>query len=202
MTEPAGPQPTPEQFAAVKNQMTGTGPDAALPSEEEMGARAAAAGADPTSVDVNELLKTIQKQQAAMQARIDELLKEKAAGTAVPVRDAAQSLRDLIVTHAAHTPGTDHGEVLRLADDAVDAAVNAASSGAGGPVIAIAAKIAKALKRVHPGPGDHHYFRQALDFAETHLPDAAEQLTPHAPSAGEVGSSQPPAKVISGSVTG
>jgi hypothetical protein len=191
------PQPTAEQFAAVKSALSSTTPGIIPPAEETMAAQAVAAGADPTSVDVNKLLAGIQ----ALQDRVQALEAEKASGAAIPVQGTAATLRDLIKTHAAHNPGRDFSDVLRLSDDAVDAAANAASSGDGAPVTSIAAKLARALKKVHPGPGDHHYFRQALDFAEVHLPDAADGLTPQN-NAPAVTSSQPPAKVISGSVTG
>jgi hypothetical protein len=195
------PQPTAEQFAAVKSTLSSGTPGVTPPPEADMAAAAKEAGADPTTVDVTKLLAGIQAQQAAMQKRIDELLAEKASGAAVPVQSAAENLRDLVQAHARHTRGPDFSDVLRLSDDAVDAASNAASSGDGGAVTSIAAKLTRALKKVHPGPGDHHYFKQALDFAEVHLPDAADGLTPQA-NVPAVTSSQPPAKVISGSVTG
>ena len=193
------PKPTAEQFAAVKNDIAAGSPQAGitLPPETEVAASAAAAGADPTSVDVTKLLAGIQ----ALQNRVASLEKEKASGAAIPVQSTAETLRDLVKTHAAHNPGRDFSDVLRLSDDAVDAAANAAESGDGAPVTSIAGKIARALKKVHPGPGDHHYFRQALDFAEVHLPDAADSLEPVS-KAPAVTSAQPPAKVISGSVTG
>jgi hypothetical protein len=165
-----------------------------------LAARQAAAPAGVTTVDVDALFAGMQ----AMQQQIDALLAEKASGAGIPVQATAESLRELIKTHASQSPGTDHTDLLRLADDAVDAAVNAASSGIGGPVVAIAGKVVKALQKVNPGPGDFHYFRQALGFAEVHLVDAAEALVPRPARqpAGQVTSSQPPATVIQGSVTG
>jgi hypothetical protein len=153
-----------------------------------------------TDVDVGELLAGIK----ALQDRVDALESEKASGAGLPVVNTAQALRDLIATHAAHTPGTDHSDLLRLADDAVDAAVNAVQSGDGGPLTDIAGKIARALARVHPGPGTHHYFQQATGFAEVHLPDAAAQLVkkPQRAPVAAVGSDRAPATVVQGSVTG
>lgn len=195
----ADPKPTAEQFAAVRNDIAAAAPAVGVtpPPEEQVAAAAREAGADPTSVDVQALLAGIQ----ALQDRVASLEQEKASGAAIPVKATAEALRDLVQTHAAHNPGGDFSDVLRLSDDAVDAAANAAGSGDGGPVTSIAGKIARALKKVHPGPGDHHYFRQAMDFAEVHLPDAAEGLIPQS-QAPAVTSSEPPAKVISGSVTG
>ena len=194
-----GPTPTPEQFRQIKDDITSGGPAGVTPpAEDAVAAQAVAAGADPTSVDVKALLAGIQ----ALQDRVQALEAEKASGAAIPVQVTAETLRDLVQTHVAHHPGQDFSDVLRLADDAVDAGVNAAVSGDGGPVLTIAGKLVKALKRVHPGPGDHHYFTQALQFAETHLPDAAENLVPQPKTAGAVESAQPPAAVVQGSVTG
>lgn len=176
-----------------------------LPSEQEMAAQLAAqqasAPAGLTDVDVNALLAGIK----ALQDRVDALEEEKASGAGLPVQNTAEALRDLIATHAAHTPGVDHGDLIRLADDAVDAATNATQSGDGGPLTDISGKIARALRRVDPGPGTHHYWQQAIGFAEVHLPDAAGQLVkkPQRAPAGAVASSgkaSPP--VVQGSVTG
>jgi hypothetical protein len=174
-----------------------------LPGDADMAsvlaAKQASAPAGLTSVDIDKLLAGIAK----LQARVDALESEKAAGLAVPVTGTAEAMRDLIKTHAAHYPRTDHAAVLALADDTVDAAGNAAQSGDGAVVTQLAARLARALRKVDPGPGDHHYFRQALGFAEVHLPDAAADLKPaQQPAAGAISSDRAPAKVISGSVTG
>jgi hypothetical protein len=177
-------------------------PPAGPPPEEQVAAQLAAqqagAPAGVTDVDAGQLLDFIK----TLQDRVDALEAEKAAGAAVPVVGTAEALRDLISVHASHTPGTDHSDLIRLADDAVDAAKNAAESGDGGPTTDIAAKIARALHRVHPGPGTHHYFQQALGFAEVHLPDAAAELVKKPAARAAVGSDRAPATVVQGSVTG
>lgn len=179
-------------------------PPSAPPPEQDVAAKLAAqqasAPAGLTDVDVSQLLAGIK----ALQDRVDALEAEKASGAAVPVQNTAEALRDLIATHAAHTPGTDHSDLLRLADDAVDAAGNAADSGDGGIVTDISGKIARALRRVDPGPGTHHWFAQALGFAEVHLPDAAAQLVkkPARAPVAEVGTSGKSVPVVQGSVTG
>lgn len=178
--------------------------DITPPPEAEVakGLRAAQAAAPTgvTSVDPEQLMAMIE----ALQGRLGALEAERAAGQPAPVVSTAESLRDLLRVHAAHYPQTDHGDVLRLADDAVDAAKNSLESGDGGILHQLADKLVRAMKKVDPGPGDHHYFRQAMGFADVHLHDAADQLKPRpdrAPAA-EVTSSQPPARVIEGSVTG
>ncbi len=189
MTSDTGPYFTPA-----------TPPPVAPPPEAEVAANLAAAGvpAGLTDVDVSKLLAGIQ----ALQDRVDALEAEKASGAAVPVLNTAEALRDLIATHAAHSPGTDHSDVLRLADDAVDAARNAADSGDGSLVTQIAGKISRALHRVDPGPGMHHYFAQALGFADVHLPDAAAQLAVKPKTSAAIGSDRGPVPVVQGSVTG
>jgi hypothetical protein len=197
--------PTREELAAAADQLrSAPAPGISPPGEAEvaagLAARQAAGPAGLTGADVKQLLAGIQ----ALQDRVNTLEQEKAAGAAVPVQETAQALRDLVATHAAHNPGTSHADALRLADDVVDAAKNAADSGDPAHVISIAGKLDRALMKVHPGPGDHHYFAQALGFVRVHLIDAAEALAPRpaqAPAA-EVGSGRPPAKVTAGSVTG
>lgn len=197
-------QYTPDELAAAANLLGSAAPAPAPMTQEEMAAHLAAqqasAPAGLTDVDVTALLAGIK----ALQDRVDALEAEKASGAAVPVLNTAEVLRDLIATHAAHAPGTDHSDLLRLADDAVDAAKNAADSGDGSLVTQISGKISRALHRVHPGPGTHHYFQQALGFADVHLPDAAAQLVPkpaQAPIAA-VTSSGASVPVVQGSVTG
>jgi hypothetical protein len=199
------PTPTPDDLAAAADQLrSAPAPGIAPPSEAEvaasLAARQAAGPAGLTGADVDQLLAGIK----ALQARVDALESEKAAGAAVPAVSGAETMRDLIRTHAAMNPGTDHGDLIRLADDAVDAAGNAAESGQGSELAKIAARVARALHKVHPGPGDHHYWRQALGFAEVHLPDAADALVPRPQQApaGAVSSDRAPARVVAGSVTG
>jgi hypothetical protein len=199
------PTPTPEQLAQAAQQLRDAPPPGITPPDEQeiaagLAAQQANGPAGITDVDVKALLAGIQ----ALQARVDALESEKASGAGIPVVGTAEALRDLVATHAVHNPGTDHGDVIRLADDVVDAARNAADSGDSGIVHELAGKLVRALRKVDPGPGDHHYFRQAMGFAEVHLPDAADQLVkkPARQPAAEVGSSQPPATVVQGSVTG
>lgn len=199
------PVPTPEQLAQAADQLRNVPqPSVSPPPEDEvaagLAARQSAAPAGITSVDAEKLMAAM----AAMQARLDALEAEKRAGATVPLKSEAEVMRDLIRVHAAHNPGTDHAGVLRLADDAVDAAGNAADSGDGSIVHDLAGKLERALVKVHPGPGDHHYFAQALDFARFHLPEAAARVPrkPDREPAAAVSSDRAPATVIQGNVTG
>lgn len=172
-------------------------PAAAPPPEAQvaadLAARQAAAPGGITETDVSKLLEGM----AAMQERLDALEAERAAGTAPAAVATAEALRDIIRTHASQS-SADHGDVLRLADDAVEAAGNAAESGDGSQLHVIAGKIARALARVDPGAGDHHWYRQAVGFAGVHLPDAADQLVPKRTAPAD----QAPAGAITGSVVG
>lgn len=195
MTDPVY---TPEQLAAVKDQVTpppiGTGP-------ADVTAKTAAGS--PTEVDVNALLAQLQAQQAAMAAEIAKLRAGRAATGEHRLIADARVARDLIAQHFDNGYRGNRADVLRLADDTVDAAVNAVQSGDTTAVRQVTGRLARALRAIHPGPGDHHYFRNALDFAEYHLPSAADEVTEPAPSsAAAVGSGKPPATVIAGSVTG
>ena len=195
------PEYTPEQFAAAASQIREGTPASpgTLPPESAVAAGAAASGLGATEVDVDKLLAGIN----SLQARVAALEAEKAAGRGMPLVGAAESLRDLFTTHAKHNPQTDLSTGTRLADDVVDAAGNAVKAGDVSVLRSVTEKMARYLKRVDPGPGDHHYFRQAVHFAEAHLPDAMDRYTPSAPSAAAaVGSPRGSVPVISGSVTG
>lgn len=199
----AQPRPTADQLAQAAEQLRSQpAPSVSPPDEQELAAglaaRQAGAPAGLTEVDVTALLAGIK----ALQDRVDALEAEKAAGAGTPVVATAETLRDLLRTHAAHNPGLDHSDVLRLADDAADAAGNAAESGDGTELGKITGKLERAMRRVDPGPGDHHWYRQALGFIEVHLPEAAAALVPRPKAAPAVTSDRPPAQVVQGSVTG
>jgi hypothetical protein len=176
----------------------GTGPDPAA-----LAGKVSAAAPDET--DVRELLLRMQQQQDAMAAEITRLKAGGAAAGEHPLIGSAVSARDLIATHLDHgnLRGPDHGAALRLADDTVDAARNAVDSGDTSRVRDLAGRAARALRRIAPVPGENHYYRHALDFLESHIPDAADTVgAPVASGAPAVTSSQPPARVVAGSVTG
>ena len=164
----------------------------------ELAARQAAHPAGITDVDIPAMLAMIQ----GLQARVDSMEADRAAGNAPPVKATAETIRDLLTAHANHNPGADFTAVKGLADDLVDAAGNAADSGDGAALTAVAGKLERAVAKVHPGPGDHHYLTQALGFIRDHLPDVVDRLVPPVRPAAAVGSGRAPAKVIAGSVTG
>ncbi len=200
---------TPEQAAArdqIAAQQAGE-PLAADPAE--LAARLAAGqqaaalpvGAASDAPDPAHLLAMIQE----LQSKYQQLEAEKRTAGAEPLISTAESFRNALADHVSGktTGGTDpgkHAEIQGLADDLLDAAHNAVTSGDGNPVVKIAQRIERALRRIHPGPGDHHYFRQAESFIAD-VPDLADQVAPPT-TFPAVGTSRAPAKVVQGSVTG
>lgn len=180
---------TPEDLEAVKAQVQPP------PVGTTLGAVPAAGSA--TEVDV-----------AALMARMDAMAKQLAAlqesaGVSGEhnLIGAAVAAKGLIEHHFEFHPK--RAELSRLADDVVDAARNSVASGDTGPVRAVADRLRRRLEFFGPGPGDHHYFRQALGLVSVHIPDAADTITGPDPSAAPaLGSSSGPAKVLQGSVTG
>jgi hypothetical protein len=165
-------------------------------------AQIVAGGGTATEADVTAMLAAM----AAMQSRLDALEAERAAKNAPVLVSTAESLRNLLAIHASGVSGAtaDHTRALALADDAVDAAGNAVKSGDVSALRQITDKLSRALRAAHPGPGDHDYFRQALAFAEYHLPLAMDTFTDDQPAsaAPAISSDKPPARVLQGSVTG
>ena len=180
---------TPEDLAAVKDQVQ--------PPPVGVTLGDVPAGGSATEVDV-----------AALMARMDAMAKQLAAlqassGTSGEhnLIGAATAAKDLIEHHFEFHPK--RAELSRLADDLIDAARNSVDSGDTGPARTVADKLRRKLEFWNPGPGDHHYFRQALGLVSVHVPDAADTVTAPAPSsAGAIGSGQTPAKVVAGNVTG
>lgn len=200
---------TPEQAAArdaIAAQDTGqplSADPAALGAQLAAGQAAAdqPVGAAPDGPDPAQLLAMIQE----LQDKYQRLEQEKRTTGAAPLIATAESFRNAIADHVSGktTGGQDadrHAEIQGLADDLLDAAHNSVASGDGGPVLALARRIERALRRIHPGPGDHHYFRQAESFLGD-VPELAEDLAPPTTFAA-VGSTRAPAKVVQGSVTG
>jgi hypothetical protein len=190
---------TPEELAAVKDQVqpppVGVSPDPAA-----MAAAATGPGS-PTEVDVNALLLQMQAQMAAMAAQITAMKAGQLPEGEHCLIGAAAQARDLIAHHFEfHAKGPD---LTRLADDVLDAARNAVASGDTTAVRSVADKLRRRLEFFHPGPGDHHYFRQALGMVTVHIPDAADTVTQPTPSnAPAIGNQTGSAKVLQGSVTG
>lgn len=185
--------PTPDQFAAVKSQVqpppVGTGPGA-----DDMAAKLS--GATPFEVDVQAMVKSM------VAAEVKRIMAQQGAGDGEHnLVGASVAARELIAHHFEFHPKKD--ELLRLSDDLIDSARNSVESGDTGPTRQVAAKLERRLNFFHPGPGDHHYFRQALGLVAVHVPDAADTITEAQPSnAPAVESGQPAAKVLQGSVTG
>jgi hypothetical protein len=202
VSNPSFGQPgwTPEQLAEAGRQVqpppVGTGP-----APDDLAA--AVSSGVPSIADVSAILAQMQEQQQAMAAEIARLRAGQRPSGLHPVIGAANSLKTLLATHFDHGGRGDKETVLRLADDLADAAGNAFDSGETGPLRDVAGKMSRALKRIDPGPGEHPYYRQAVHFAETHLPDAADTITGPNPdkAPAPVGGGQP-VQVVAGSVTG
>jgi hypothetical protein len=186
---------TADQMAAAAGQVQppplGTGPDS-------IDATAAAA----TEVDVPALLAKMQAQQDALAAEVARLRGSQAPAGEHPLVSTATAARELIATHFDRGYKGDGAAIGRLADDLVDASQNAVSSGDPGPARQVAKKLETELNRVHPGPGDHHYFRNALALVGYHYPIAADTVTEAQPSNAPAVGGGAPAKVVAGSVTG
>lgn len=187
------PEYTEDQLAAAKASVAappvGTGPDPA-------DLQAKLTGASPFEVDTQAMIR------ALVEAEVKRLMAQQTRpeGEHALVSDAAAA-RELIAKHFEFHPKKD--ELLRLADDLTDAAKNSVASGDSGPTRQLAARLERRLGFFHPGPGDHHYFRQALGLLQVHMPDHADTITEPAPSdAPAVTSAQAPARVLQGSVTG
>jgi hypothetical protein len=190
---------TPDQLAAAGQQVqpppVATGPDPA-----SMDAKAAAASA--TEVDVPALLAKLQAQQDALVAEVARLRGSQAPQGEHPLVSTATAARELIATHFDRGYKGDGAAMGRLADDLVDASKNAVASGDTAPARQVAKKLETELNRVHPGPGDHHYFKNALALAGYHYPLAADTVTAAQPSNAPAVAGAPAPKIVAGSVTG
>lgn len=192
---------SPEQAAEATQSQRDEAPPvgASLPPD----AAARVAGAVPAEVDVNALWAQMQDQMAAMQAQIAQLRAGQQPDGAHPASGTAQQVLELLKIHFAHNPHADGAAVLGAAEDLLDAAGNAVDSGDVSVARELATRFERILQRNHPGPGQHFYYNQAVDMAANHVHDALDLITGPAPRpAAAVSSSQPPVKVISGSVTG
>lgn len=184
-----------EQYQAAADQVQapplGTGPDAID-----------ASAATATEVDVAALLRQMQAQQDELTRQVAQLRAGQPAQGEHPLVSTATAARDLIGQHFDRGGKGDRAMIGRLADDLVDASGNAVESGDPSAARDVAAKLTKELNRVHPGPGDHHYFTNALALVGYHYGNAADTVTEAKPSNRPSVSGGAPAKVIAGSVTG
>lgn len=187
--------------AAAATQISGQDPGVSTdrtPEDQvarELAHRQAQAGQAIGSTDTDPavLLEMIQ----GLQARLDASEAQRKQDNAPPLVAIAASARDNLQAHADANPGTDHTEALGLAGDLVDAAKDAIRSLNGTRVAKIAARLETAMAAVNPGPGDHHWYRQALDFATAHIRKGLQDLEDQA---GEHGGTRPAGPVVPGSV--
>jgi len=186
---------TPDQLAAAGAQVQppplGTGPE-----------NIDASGGAPTEVDVPALLAQMQAQQEALAAEVARLRGSQAPQGEHALVSTATAARELIATHFDRGYKGDGPKILRLADDLVDASGNAVSSGDTAAARKVARQLETELNRVHPGPGDHHYFKNALALVGYHYPIAADTVTEAQPSNAPAVAGAPAPKIVAGSVTG
>lgn len=191
---------TPGQYQAAAETVQPPPVGATLPDDA---AQQVAGSASATEVDVPALLAQMQAQQAAMAEEIARLRAGQGPQGDHPLVGVAQQAREQLALHFSHDDTTRNPEnVMRLADDLVDAAGNAVESGDPSAARNVGEKLLRALAKVNPGPGDHHYYAQALGFVRDHFPDAADTITEARPSSAPAVSGGAPAKVVAGSVTG
>ena len=186
---------TSDQLAAAGEQIQppplGTGPETID-----------ASGASATEVDVAALLRQMQAQQDELSRQVAQLRAGRAPEGEHPLVATATAARDLIAQHFDRGGKGDAAMIGRLADDLVDASGNAVESGDPSAAREVAKKLTRELNRVHPGPGDHHYFTNALALVGYHYGNAADTVTEARPSNAPAVSGGAPAKVVAGSVTG
>lgn len=205
MTDQPNPLFTPEEAAQATRQQREEAPPVGVTIPPPLLAGRLRAAAGPAVVDVDEIIARLNAQVQGLMADMTRLKQGQGPAGLHPLEGTAKAIRDMLATHFDGTQAAAGPDVLRLADDVTDAARNAVSSGDTGTVRQLGQRLERALHRAHPGPGDHHWFRQALDFTRNHLQEAADTVdeNPPAPSgAPAIGSSGAPARVIAGSVTG
>jgi len=153
--------------------------------------RQAAGQTGVTSVDANLLLAAIQQ----MQQQIADLQASKGPAGEHPLIATARQL----LVHVGHQHGDTAGH--QLAQDLMDASVNAAKSGDGHYVETLTGKLHRWLQRHSPQPGENYHHAQATQITGFHLPDQVDALTPPPAPLVSVGGAAP-VQVVSGSVTG
>lgn len=155
-----------------------------------------------TGADVDALIRQFQQQMAQQQAYFDQRMTALIAQSGPAGPHPLVATADQLIYHLTDGAHRDsHAPAVQLADDLKDAALNAAESGDTSHVAAIIQRLERWLRRNPVPPGDAHHHRQAADIISFHLPDQLDVFVARPKSPG-IESSQPPAKVISGSVTG
>jgi len=197
MTEPTTRAEATAQAGADAAQTLGTqafGTPGAAASEQDIAAQAGAGGGSGvTQADMDALYEYLKR----MQVQLDAATRAGAAARGEePVRVLVRAVTGFVKTHAE--PGA-----VALAEDLGEASANLLDKGGTdtGPLSKITAKLARQLVRNPPHPGENWHYKQALAIAQDRLPDAIEDWTPP-PAVPALGSDRPPAKVLSGNVTG
>lgn len=180
MTDPIPGQPAPEGDVAAE-----------LKAKQD-----AAEQAGVTEVDVQALIKAMQEQLEAQAAAIAELKAKAGPQGEHPLVSTAVNLR-YHLGDMAHSDA--HQPAIALADDLVEASKAAAESGDLSNVTSIMGRLERWARRVKPRPGDDHHGYQAAEIIAAHLPDQVDAFAP-LPRRPGIATTQPPAKVLAGSV--
>lgn len=164
----------------------------------QLQAEAAAGNTGQTESDRDLIIAQLQSAVANMQAQMDSLRADAVKGGVHPLLATAKMLRH----HLADAEHRDsHAPAVQLADDLIDAAGNAIASGNLEHVSSIIKRLDRWSQRNPVPPGESYHARQAHQIIGWHLPDQLDAFVP-APRAPGLPSSQPPARVVAGSVTG
>lgn len=164
----------------------------------QLQAEAAAGNTGQTETDVNLVIAQLQATVAGLTQQMASLQADAVKGGVHPLLATAKMLRH----HLADAEHRDsHAPAIQLADDLVDAAGNAVQSGNLEHVTGILKRLDRWSQRNPVPPGESYHARQAHQIIGWHLPDQVDAFVP-APRAAGIASSQPPARVVAGSVTG
>jgi hypothetical protein len=149
------------------------------------------AGLGVTGVDVEALAAQI----AQLQAQVNDMNAAKAAEAGNPLADTVKSVAYFLAGHG-------DPKAVALGEDLAAAVTEAGKSGNTGAVAKLADRLSRHLAKNPPYPGENYHYRNAVAFTSD-LPDLIDAFKPvPAQTAGALGSSQAPAKVVAGSVVG
>jgi len=170
----------PQQFVTDQLGQQSAGVQGSPVSEQEIAQRAqASAGLGVTEADVSALFARIQAMESALAAQ---------ARAAQP----SSSLIGTVDTLQHHLTGHGDPKAIELGNDVAEAAKAAEQTGDTAHLAKTADKLARYLVRNGPYPGENYHYRQAVDGAQNHVPDAIDAFVPPAV----------PGKVVEGSVIG
>jgi hypothetical protein len=147
-------------------------------------------GLGVTEADIEGILSQLRD----VQTRLDQAERER-------IKSAPPVLVSTVDSLLHHLEGHGDPDALDIGKSLQEAAVNSTQSGDTGPMVKIAAKLARHLQRNAPYPGENYHYKAAADWAANHVPDAIDAFVPPAASQA-VTSDRAPVKVVEGTVVG